>query len=140
MDQINDALSTANHLLYGIVTSALIAAGYSPALGFVHTGKALSFVYDIADLYKTEVVIPLAFCAIAAGLNPRSTQFRQQTRQTLTDSRLMARILPDVHQLLWAGTEQETADPWGADERHLLALWAPDQPAGLIPGGENHAA
>jgi len=60
-DPINRALSAANALLNGICHAAIVSGGYSPALGFIHTGKQLSFVYDIADLYKTEVTIPMAF-------------------------------------------------------------------------------
>ena len=41
--------------------AAIVAAGYSAGLGFIHTGKMLSFVYDVADLYKTETTVPLAF-------------------------------------------------------------------------------
>lgn len=60
-DPINRALSTAMACLYGLCHAAILSAGYSPALGFIHTGKMLSFVYDVADLYKTEVAIPIAF-------------------------------------------------------------------------------
>lgn len=67
-DPINRALSAANacqrRLSHGIVS-----AGYSPGLGFIHTGKQLSFVYDVADLYKTELTVPLAF-----RLTAKSTQ------------------------------------------------------------------
>src|SRR5665811_939283 len=52
-DPINRALSCANSCLYGLCHAAIVVAGYSPAIGFVHSGKALSFVYDVADLYKT---------------------------------------------------------------------------------------
>ena len=51
-DAINRALSEANAMLYGLCHAAIVSLGYSPGLGFVHTGKQLSFVYDIADLYK----------------------------------------------------------------------------------------
>ncbi len=60
-DPVNRALSCANSCLYGLCHAAIISAGFSPALGFIHTGKMLSFVYDVADLYKTEVTIPAAF-------------------------------------------------------------------------------
>lgn len=50
-DIVNKALSAANACLYGICHAAIVSLGYSPALGFVHTGKQLSFVYDIADIY-----------------------------------------------------------------------------------------
>jgi CRISPR-associated protein Cas1 len=57
-DPVNLALSAANTCLYGIVHAALLALGLSPALGYVHTGTQHAFVYDIADLYKTEITLP----------------------------------------------------------------------------------
>ena len=51
-DPINRALSAANALLNGLCHAAIVSGGYSPGLGFIHTGKQLSFVYDVADLYK----------------------------------------------------------------------------------------
>ena len=57
----NRALLAANSCLYGVCAAAIVVAGYSLGLGFVHTGKQLSFVYDIADLYKTELAVPIAF-------------------------------------------------------------------------------
>ncbi|MCZ7543317.1 MAG: type I-E CRISPR-associated endonuclease Cas1e [Anaerolineae bacterium] len=64
-DPINRALSAANALLNGLCHAAIISGGYSPAIGFIHTGKQLSFVYDIADLYKVPMTIPLAFQVVA---------------------------------------------------------------------------
>src|SRR5690554_5875285 len=64
-DPVNKALSVANSCLYGICHAAIVSLGYSPGLGFIHTGKLLSFVYDIADLYKVEITIPTAFHAAA---------------------------------------------------------------------------
>ncbi len=66
-DPVNLALSAANTCLYGITHAALVALGCSPALGFVHSGNQQSFVYDIADLYKAELTIPLAFSLHASA-------------------------------------------------------------------------
>jgi len=60
-DVANQCLSAATACLYGISEAAVLAAGYAPAVGFLHTGKPLSFVYDIADLFKFETVVPVAF-------------------------------------------------------------------------------
>src|SRR3989442_186909 len=60
---INRALSAAHACLYGVCHAAIVSAGYSAGLGFIHTGKLLSFVYDIADLYKGDLTVPLAFRA-----------------------------------------------------------------------------
>ena len=46
--------------LYGLAHAVIVALGCAPGLGFVHVGHECSFVYDIADLYKAEVTIPIA--------------------------------------------------------------------------------
>lgn len=100
-DPINRALSAANACLNGLCHAAIVSAGYSPALGFIHTGKQLSFVYDIADLYKTEVTIPLAFRMTAeapgSGLEGR---VRRECREAFRAHRLLQRIIPDIEQVL----------------------------------------
>src|SRR5262249_16737762 len=63
----NRACSAANACLYGICHAGIVSAGYSAALGFIHTGRMLSFVYDIADFYKVEVTVRVAFRQAAAG-------------------------------------------------------------------------
>jgi len=60
-DVANRCLSAATASLYGVTEAAILAAGYAPAIGFLHTGKPQSFVYDMADLVKFETVVPAAF-------------------------------------------------------------------------------
>lgn len=67
---VNRVLTFANSLLYGVITSAIVAHGYSPRIGFVHSGSPLPFVYDMADLYKEFVSIDLAFSFAGKGKNP----------------------------------------------------------------------
>ncbi len=57
-DDVNRLLSAGHACLYGICHAAIVSLGASPALGFVHSGSATSFVLDIADLYKAEYTIP----------------------------------------------------------------------------------
>src|SRR5207248_11211925 len=104
-DPVNRALSCANSCLYGVCHAAIVAAGYSPALGFIHTGKMLSFVYDIADLYKTEVTIPLAFHTVAADGNHVESRVRRECRDTFYATRLLQRIVPDIEQALAVNSE-----------------------------------
>ena len=68
----NRCLSAATSCLYGLTEAAVLAAGYAPAVGFLHTGKPLSFVYDVADVFKFESVVPEAF-RIAAAVGKRKT-------------------------------------------------------------------
>lgn len=103
-DPVNRCLSAANHCLYGVVEAAVLAAGYAPAIGFIHSGKPLSFVYDIADLYKFETVVPAAFAVAAksTGGNDERT-VRQSCRDMFRRTRLLERIIPDIEELLAAG-------------------------------------
>lgn len=59
-DMPNLCLSSATSCLYGLAEAAILAAGYAPAIGFLHTGKPQSFVYDVANVYKFETVVPIA--------------------------------------------------------------------------------
>lgn len=99
-DTINRTLSAANALLNGICHATIVSGGYSPALGFVHTGRMLSFVYDIADLYKTELTIPAAFETVAESEESTGSRVRTRCREKFKEARLLQRILPDIDGLL----------------------------------------
>jgi CRISPR-associated protein Cas1 len=96
----NRALSAANACLYGVCHAGIVSAGYSAGLGFVHTGKMLSFVYDVADFYKVEVTVPVAFRMVAAGEENLERRVRLECRQAFHDAKLMERILPDIAEVL----------------------------------------
>jgi len=98
---INRALSAANACLYGVVHAAILSSGFSTAIGFVHTGKQLSFVYDIADLYKTETTIPVAFEETQAGNQDIERRVRFKCRDMFRKTKIMKRIIPDIMELLY---------------------------------------
>lgn len=102
-DLPNRCLSAATAALYGITESAVLAAGYAPAMGFIHTGKPLSFVYDIADLFKFEVAVPVAFQI--AKTNPSNAEMavRHACREVFRSTRLLQRIIPAIEDVLSAG-------------------------------------
>lgn len=128
-DDINRLLSAGHSCLYGICHAAIVGIGASPALGFVHTGGATSFVLDIADLYKAGYTIPLAFDLAAAGrIDERDA--RTAFRDAVADGHLMGRIIRDIKDLI-LGDDQEPDD---TDARHL---W--DEFDGHVPGGVNWA-
>lgn len=102
-DLPNRCLSSATASLYGVTEAAVLAAGYAPAVGFIHTGKPLSFVYDVADIYKFETVVPIAF-EIAAK-NPPSPErvVRLRCRDIFRETKLLERIIPGIEEMLSAG-------------------------------------
>jgi len=136
-DPVNRALSAANSCLYGICHAAIVSAGYSPALGFIHTGKMLSFVYDIADLYKVEMTVPLAFQVTAelAGSGMES-EIRRRCRDAFHEKKLLQRIVPDIDRVL-AVIDPATDDvpDFDADDALPGGLWNPE--ANTISGGVN---
>lgn len=126
-DQINQALSAANTSLYGVVHSVIVALGCSPGLGFVHTGHERSFVYDVADLYKAEISIPVAFdVSTTPDLADVGSIVRRRMRDALTEARLMRRCVNDIRTLLLgADTDREY--------EVSMSLW--DDRSGTVPSG-----
>lgn len=102
-DVPNRCLSAATSCLYGITEAAVLAAGYAPAVGFIHTGKPLSFVYDIADLYKFETVVPLAFRVAAKTPAEPEREVRLACRDLFRSDKLLDRIIPLIEDVLAAG-------------------------------------
>lgn len=126
-DQINQALSAANTSLYGVVHSVIVALGCSPGLGFVHTGHERSFVYDVADLYKAEISIPVAFSvSMTPDLADVGSIVRRTMREAITKARLMRRCIDDIRTLL-LGTAP------GYEYEVSMSLWD-DQDAPVSSG------
>jgi len=104
-DAPNLALNVANTCLYGLTEAAVNALGVSAGLGFIHSGSSISFVLDIADLYKTELVIPACFGLVsrmAKDGNPWPT-LERDTRRLMRDEfrsgTLLERMIKDIEGL-----------------------------------------
>ncbi|MEA3327045.1 MAG: type I-E CRISPR-associated endonuclease Cas1e [Chloroflexota bacterium] len=121
-DPINRAISAANAVLYGVCHAGIVSGGYSPGLGFLHTGWQLSFVYDIADLYKTELSIPVAFETAAEDKLNISSRTRQACRERIRETRLLHRILPDIDELLDVKTPEDGIE-FTSDDFSLSDYW-----------------
>ncbi|MHB8629128.1 MAG: type I-E CRISPR-associated endonuclease Cas1e [Aggregatilineales bacterium] len=136
-EPINRALSAATSCLYGVAHAAIVAGGYSPALGFIHTGKMLSFVYDIADLYKADIAIPVAFQCTAAGEKKLETRVRRMCRDQIRMERMLDRILEDLSALFT--TDSSSQERATAFDQHFAipgGLW--DGDGGEVSGGVNY--
>lgn len=131
-DPVNQALTVVNQALYGITHATILALGMSPALGFIHSGTQRAYVYDIADLYKLEIAVPLAF-ASASAQNP-DREIRWRFRENHRMLRLTRRIVTDIQTTL-SPTIQHESDP--RNEPELVQLWDPD--LGPLPAGLNYA-
>jgi CRISPR-associated protein Cas1 len=100
-DVTNKILTSSNAALYGILTSAIVAMGYSPHIGFVHSGSPLPFVYDMADLYKEELCIDLAFSMTVemCGLYNKY-QVAEEFRKRVVKMKILERIGDTIRQML----------------------------------------
>jgi CRISPR-associated protein Cas1 len=133
-DPINRAISAANSCLYGLCHAAILSAGYSPALGFIHTGKQLSFVYDIADVYKTELSLRVAFEVTAKAPPKLERHVRLAMRDAFRSSKLLSRIIPDIRELLADETSEEELEAYQGDPARPSELWSPTQALGRDGG------
>ena len=123
-DTANRCLSTATSCLYGVTEAAVLAAGYSPAIGFIHTGKPLSFVYDIADILKFETVVPLAFQIAKKNCHNPEQEIRQKCRDIFRQKNILKRLIPLIQEVLDAG---EVAKPEIPEDAILPAIPLPEQ-------------
>ena len=100
-DVTNQVLTASNAALYGILCSCIYSMGYSPHIGFIHSGSPLPFVYDMADLYKEEFCIDLAF-KMTLDLAGEYNKYRvsSEFRKRVLDYKLLERIGPDIEEML----------------------------------------
>lgn len=114
-DVINRCISAATACLYGVTEAAVLAAGYAPAIGYLHTGKPLSFVYDIADLIKFDTVVPVAFKIAARYPLEPDREVRIACREVFRTSRTLRNLIPLIEEVLAAG--EITPPPPPADSQ-----------------------
>jgi len=110
-DIANRCLSSATACLYGVCEAAILAAGYAPAVGFIHTGKPQSFVYDVADIFKFETVVPAAFKIAARGPFSPEREVRLACRDSFRQGKILKRIIPMIEEVLAAGEMEPPKRP-----------------------------
>ena len=129
-DKVNQALSAGHACLYGLAHAVIVALGCSPGLGFVHVGHEGSFVYDIADLYKAEVTIPIAFQVAAEDPEDLPALVRRRVRDAMVEHHILERM---VHDIRWLLQDEETSEE-AAEE--AVYLW--DDRVGTVANGVNY--
>ncbi len=110
-DVINQCISAATSCLYGISEAAILAAGYAPAVGFLHSGKPLSFVYDIADILKFETVVPIAFKVAAKKPTKPDREVRLACRDLFRSDKVLKQLIPLIEEVLAAGEVEPPKPP-----------------------------
>ncbi len=121
-DITNQCISAATSCLYGITEAAILAAGYAPAIGFIHSGKPLSFVYDIADIIKFDTVVPKAFEIAAKRPSKPDQEVRLACRDIFRSSKTLGALIPLIEEVLAAG---EIEPPKAPDDAQPPAIPEP---------------
>ena len=100
-DITNQVMTASNAALYGILCSAVHSMGYSPHIGFIHSGSPLPFVYDLADLYKDHLCVDMAF-ALTRDLAGRYDKYKvsEAFRRRVIEMELLARVARDIPEIL----------------------------------------
>lgn len=128
-DLVNQALSAGHACLYGLAHAVIVALGCAPGLGFVHVGHEGAFVYDIADLYKAEVTIPIAFQVAAEEPEDLPAVVRRRVRDAMVEHHILERMVHDIRWLL-LGEEELPA------QEEAVYLW--DNRIGEVANGINY--
>lgn len=110
-DTVNQCISAATSCLYGVTEAAVLAAGYAPAIGFIHTGQAQSFVYDIADIIKFDTVIPKAFEIAAHKPEQPDREVRLACRDIFRTDKTLTKLIPLIENVLAAGEIKPPESP-----------------------------
>lgn len=136
-DTANQAVTAAAQCMYGIAHAVVAAMGCSPGLGFVHSGHELSFVLDVADLYKTEIGIPVAFNVAAEGGEDVGSRTRRALRDRINKARLLDRCVDDIKGLLLTGQPDVPATEALSEGKDQVTLRSDRDTA--VPAGRNYA-
>lgn len=98
-DKVNRYLTHANSLLYAVITSSVIAHGYDPRIGFIHSGSPLPFIYDLSDLYKEILTIDLAFMLSSKEEKITNARLVEEFTKRAVDFDLLSKLSQDLEEI-----------------------------------------
>lgn len=98
-DKVNRYLTHANSLLYAVITSSVIAHGYDPRIGFIHSGSPLPFIYDLSDLYKEILTIDLAFMLASKEEKITNARLVEEFTKRAVDFDLLSKLSQDLEEI-----------------------------------------
>jgi len=107
-----------------------------PGLGFVHTGHIRSFVYDIADLHKTQISIPIAFDIAAREVADIGAETRRTVRDHMKDGAFLETCVRDIKTLLADETDEVEYGPDAFEDPDVVMLW--DCNGRTVAGGTSY--
>ncbi len=102
----NQAINHAATFVEAAADVAVAAIGALPPLGFIHEDSSNAFTLDIADLYRAEITLPLAFGVARKALEnpklPLERTLRREAARQFRKQKLISKMIDRTKELLHA--------------------------------------
>jgi CRISPR-associated protein Cas1 len=103
-DLPNQAINHAATFVEAAADIAVAAVGALPPLGFIHEDSSNAFTLDIADLYRVDITLPLAFSAVQAIQQKKSDltverEVRKRAVRLFRQEKLIPRMIDRIKEL-----------------------------------------
>lgn len=112
-DLPNQAINHAATFVECAADIAVASVGALPPLGFIHENSSNAFTLDIADLYRTEFTIPLAFKAARRVMDddrmPLERVLRKEAAAEFRRFKLISKMIDRTKELL--NVNDDSGDP-----------------------------
>lgn len=103
-DLPNQAINHAATFVEAAADIAVAAVGALPPLGFIHEHSSNAFTLDIADLYRVDLTLPLAFGAVRAYLDREANNLEREVRRRagklFRQEKLIPKMIDRIKELL----------------------------------------
>jgi CRISPR-associated protein Cas1 len=110
-DLANQAINHAASAVEGAALTAVAASGAIPQLGFIHEDSGNAFALDIADLFRDDVLLPIAFGAARKLLGSQDEPIERAVRQVAGEAfrrdRVVSRMIDRIKELF----DDDRGDP-----------------------------
>lgn len=101
-DAPNRAISVAMSCLYAVVGAACLSQGLALGLGFLHEGTPEALVYDIADLYRFDDIVPMALAWVREEDQQLESTIRDVCGSAFSVGQIGGRVIRDLREVLAA--------------------------------------
>lgn len=112
-DRPNRAINHASSAVKAAAMVAVAATGTLPQLGFIHEDSGLAFALDIADLFREEILLPIAFGGVQDHDKhpdqPLERLVRRRAVQVLRREKVVAKMIDRIQELFDA--DDGSGDP-----------------------------
>lgn len=102
-DPPNQAINHAATFVEAAADIAVAAVGALPPLGFIHEDSSNAFTLDIADLYRVDLTLPLAFGAANAyrdgKVDSLEREVRRRAARLFRQEKLIPRMIDRIKEL-----------------------------------------